>query len=198
MRCYYFQQLTDWQRPWTVYVGAVNSYWFAVNCWQERHKYRCPGLGVISAGFICEESINASFSQCRHYLKSRFGGHRSSGIPHLGTQLTSGGMPLNGIAQSDEQAVKPRALHIESDGIYGKLFQRIFVSNVYVDISIGFTFKVSGACILWEKVSRSCNICVLSGKLDAASASGGFHPEGATINSSWNDVKWHVTLNFQT
>ena len=63
-------------------------------------------------------------------------------------------------------------------------FQRIFVSNVYVDISSGFTFKVSGACILWEQVSRSCNICVLSRQTDAASALGGFHPEGATINSS--------------
>ena len=60
------------------------------------------------------------------------------------------------------------------------LFQRIFVSNVYVDISSGFTFKVSGACILWEQVSRSCNICVLSRQIDAASASGGFHLLGST------------------
>ena len=37
----------------------------------------------------------------------------------LGMHLTNGGMPLNGIAQSDKATVKPRAFHIESDGIYG-------------------------------------------------------------------------------
>ena len=60
--------------------------------------------------------------------------------------------------------------------------QRIFVFKLHVDISSGFTFKVSGACALREQVSQFCNICVLSGQTDAAS--GGFHPEGVTINSS--------------
>ena len=74
------------------------------------------------------------------------------------------------------------------------LFQRIFVLNLHVDISSGFTFKVSGASALREQVSQCCNICMLSRQTDAAS--GGFHPEGATIISSWNNVKWHVNSKF--
>ena len=62
------------------------------------------------------------------------------------------------------------------------IWQRIFVFKLHVDISSGFTFKVSGACALREQVSQFCNICVLSRQTDAAS--GGFHPEGVTINSS--------------
>ena len=31
------------------------------------------GIGVLSAGFVCEGSIKANFHRYRHYLKSRFG-----------------------------------------------------------------------------------------------------------------------------
>ena len=68
-----FKRLTDWQRPWTVYVVRSK---FVLICGQlltRKTEISVSGIGVISAGFICEESINASFSQYHHYLKSRFG-----------------------------------------------------------------------------------------------------------------------------
>ena len=97
----------------------------------------------------------------------------------LGTHLTSGGMPLNGIAQSDKAGCQTTCF---SHRIGRNIWQRIFVFKVHADISSGFTFKVSGACAHREQVSQFCNICVLSRQTDAAS--GGFHPEGVTINSS--------------
>ena len=47
------------------------------------------------------------------------------------TLLTSGGMPLNGIAQSDKAGCQTTCFSVESDGIYGNL--------VSTDISIKAT-----------------------------------------------------------
>ena len=144
------------------------------------------GIGVLSAGFVCEGSIKANFHRYRHYLKSRFGNIVYKAMiwfADLGTHLTSGGMPLKGIAQSDKAGCQTTCF---SHRIGRNIYQRIFVFKLHADISSGFTFKVSGACALREQVSQFCNICVLSRQTDAAS--GGFHPEGVTINSSWNDV----------
>ena len=109
----------------------------------------------------------------------------------LGMHLTSGGIPLNGIAQNDKAGCQTTCF---SHRIGRNIWQRIFVFKLHVDISSGFTFKVSGACALREQVSQFCNICVLSRQTDAASR--GLHPEGVTINSSWNDVKWNVNSKF--
>ena len=60
-------------RPWTVYVVGSK---FVLICGQlltGKTEISVSGIGVISAGFICEESIKSSFSQYHHYLKSRFG-----------------------------------------------------------------------------------------------------------------------------
>ena len=63
------------KRPWTVYVVRSK---FVLICGQlltRKTEISVCGVGVISAGFVCEGSIKASFPQYRHYLyiKSRFG-----------------------------------------------------------------------------------------------------------------------------
>ena len=135
---------------------AVNSYWFAVNWWQGKQKYRCAG----SVTYLLVSSIKANFPRYRHYLKSRFG--NIVYYADLGMHLTSGGMPLNGIAQSDKAGCQTTCF---SHRIGRNIWQRIFVFMLHVDISSGFTFKVSGACALRKQVTILQYLRAFPGKL---------------------------------
>ena len=155
-------------------------------------------IGVRDRCLICWFRLwrvnKSKLSSVSSLSKEPFRVHRILGnelVCRLGMHLTSGGMPLNGIAQSDKAGCQTTCF---SHRIGRNIWQWIFVFKLHVDISSGFTYKVSGACALREQVSQFCNICVLSRQTDAAL--GGFHLEGATINSSWNEVKWHVNCKF--
>ena len=188
---------TVFKRPWTVYVVRSK---FVLICGQlltRKTEISVCGIGVICAGFVCEGSIMASFS-VSSLSKDPFREHRI-----LGNELVcryTNASHQRGYAvewnspkwqsRLSNPGVKPRVFDIESDGIYGNFFSTDICIKLHLDISSGFTFKVSGACALREQVSHFCNICVLSRQIDEAS--GSFHPEGATINSLWNDIKSHV------
>ena len=80
------------------------------------------GIGVLSAGFVCEGSIKANFHRYRHYLKSRFGNivfRQWFGLP-ISERISPAGYAVEwNSSKVTKQAVKPRTFHIESDGIYG-------------------------------------------------------------------------------
>ena len=84
---------------------AVNSYWFAVNCWQGKQKYRC-----LICWFRLWRLNKSKLSSVSSLSKEPFREHRI-----LGNELVCrswnashqrgyapGGMPLNGIAQCDK------------------------------------------------------------------------------------------------
>ena len=99
---YSAQHLRD---PWTVYVVRSK---FILICGQlltRKTEISVCGIGVTSAGFVCEGSIKASFPPYCHYLKSRFENivfQAMNWFADLGMHLTSGGMLLNRKAQSDK------------------------------------------------------------------------------------------------
>ena len=109
-------------------------------------------------------------------------------------QLNSEVLPLNGIARSNEADCHNTCLLHRVE--WNQFEFGYFLSNIYVDISIRFTCMAGGACMLWEQVSRFCNIYVLSRPTDAAS--GGFHPEGChykcVVKRLLNDT---LTLNLK-
>ena len=100
---------------------AVNSYWFAVNCWQGKQKYQCAGsVSYLLVSFVKTKSKLSSVSSLS---KEPFREHRI-----LGNELVCRSWNAShqrgyavewNSAKWQSRLVKPRAFHIESDGIYG-------------------------------------------------------------------------------
>ena len=65
---------------------AVNSYWFAVNCWQGKQKYRCAGsVSYLLVSFVKGQFVSLSICQfvklssVSSLSKKPFWEHRISG-----------------------------------------------------------------------------------------------------------------------